>query len=210
MADQQKTSQEPAEEIAFLKERIRELEAAEAENHGFFRTVVEDTPLLVCRFRPDSRISYVNKAYCDYFAKRADELVGTSFLALIPEADHEAAVSNITSLTAESPVQKHEHRVTLPGGEVRWQRWFNRALFDDRGEIAAYQSIGEDTTESKRTEMALRESEALNRALIEHLPQRIFLKNHNSIYLACNDNYARDLGIHAGDIVGRDDFALGG
>lgn len=208
MADRSKTSQVLSAEINRLKERIRTLEAEKGQDISFFRSVVEDTSLLVCRFLPDSRISYVNKAFCDYFGKSADELIGTSVMTLIPEADREAVMSNITSLKAESPVGKHEHPVILPGGEIRWQRWFNRALFDDQGKIVGYRSIGEDVTDQRVTEMSLRDSEAFNRTLIDHLPQRIFLKDLNSTYLACNDNYARDLGIHAGDIVGRDDFAI--
>ncbi len=54
----------------------------------------------------------------------------------------------------------------------------------------------------------LRESEDSHRSLVEHLPQRIFLKDRNSVYLSCNENYASDLGITPEQIVGKDDFAF--
>jgi PAS domain S-box-containing protein len=63
-------------------------------------------------------------------------------------------------------------------------------------------------TERKRAEKALHESEALARSLVEHLPQRIFVKDRNSQYLFCNSNFARVLGIDQDEIVGKDDFAL--
>jgi PAS domain S-box-containing protein len=58
----------------------------------------------------------------------------------------------------------------------------------------------------KRAEQALRRSEKKHRELIENLPQRIFHKDINSVYVACNKHYAEDLGIDVDDIVGKTDF----
>jgi PAS domain S-box-containing protein len=60
----------------------------------------------------------------------------------------------------------------------------------------------------KRAEEALRHSEMLNRSLVCHIPQRIFIKDLNSVYTWCNDNYARDLGVPPEEVVGKDDFAF--
>ncbi len=38
---------------------------------------------------------------------------------------------------------RDEHQVIAPGGEIRWQRWTNRALFDEGGQLVAYQAFGE-------------------------------------------------------------------
>jgi len=129
------------------------------ESEERYRAVAEDTPVLICRFLPSSEIVYANKSYCKYFGKTAEELVGSSFLSLIPEDNREPVMADITALTADSPTQSHEHQVVLADGEMRWQRWTNRALFDSGGQAVAYQAIGEDITERKRAEQALRRSE---------------------------------------------------
>jgi PAS domain S-box-containing protein len=54
-------------------------------------------------------------------------------------------------------------------------------------------------------EEALRASESKYRTLLENLPQKIFLKDRNSVYVSCNENYARDLKIRPEDIVGKTD-----
>lgn len=98
-----------------------------------YRSIVENAPVLICEFLPGGEITFVNDAYCRYFKKTQRELVGSSFLALIPEDSRESVVSNIKSLTASSPAQSHEHQVIGADGEIRWQRWTNRGIFNAQG-----------------------------------------------------------------------------
>ncbi|MBN2121247.1 MAG: PAS domain S-box protein [Candidatus Omnitrophica bacterium] len=51
-----------------------------------------------------------------------------------------------------------------------------------------------------------RASEAKYRLLAENLPQKIFIKDRNSVYVFCNKNYARDLNIEAEEIKGKADY----
>jgi len=66
----------------------------------------------------------------------------------------------LDALAPDSPVSSGEHRVILPDGSVGWNRWTDRALFDEQGRLLEYQSVGRDIAERKQAEEALRESEA--------------------------------------------------
>src|SRR4030042_2563462 len=52
-----------------------------------YRSIIEDQTDLVCRFLPDGPLTFANEAYCRYFGKKSDELVGSSVMSLIPEDD---------------------------------------------------------------------------------------------------------------------------
>ncbi|MGN7611534.1 PAS domain-containing protein [Magnetococcales bacterium HHB-1] len=80
-------------------ERERKLQESETR----YRTVVEETPALICHFKPDGELCFVNKAYGDYFNRHYQDLAGTSFLMLIPEQDRESVLSKILSITPDDP-----------------------------------------------------------------------------------------------------------
>ncbi|WP_369158820.1 PAS domain S-box protein [Candidatus Thiodiazotropha sp. LNASS1] len=135
-----------------ITDRIEAMKALR-ESEERYRAVVEDTPVLICRFLPDGEITFVNQAYCDYFEKSADTLIGGKFTNLVPAQDRETVMSHIRALTPITPTQSYEHQVITKSGETRWQRWTNRALFTPQGEILSYQSIGQDITERKQAEI---------------------------------------------------------
>ena len=142
----------------------KQMEVSLKESEEKYQSIIEDLPALVCSFLPSGEITFVNKAYCDFFNKKYKNLVGSNFLELIPEFQRKDVKKNIDSLTVESPVMSHKHAVKTANNEIRWQRWTNRAISDRQipGNIIGYQSIGEDITERKRLEDELIKKEKLH------------------------------------------------
>ncbi|MGV8026975.1 MAG: HD domain-containing phosphohydrolase [Anaerolineaceae bacterium] len=127
-----------------------------------YRSVVEYAPLLISNFLPDGTITFVNRAYCDFFNKEYDGVIGSTIFSTIPEQDKESVDSKINSCTQESPVVVIENRVNKEG-EMRWMRWTDCAFFDNDGKVIYYQSYGQDIHESKYIEKLLK---AINRAAV--------------------------------------------
>jgi PAS domain S-box-containing protein len=139
------------------------------------RAVAEETPVMICRYRPDFLRDYVNKAYCDAFGASPDALLGTSMLEPIQETDRASFIAGINRLTPANPATVNEYQIMSTGGKIRWQRWTDRALFDAHGVITAYQGVGEDVTERRRAEEVLRESLARYNELAATVPAGVYV-----------------------------------
>ncbi|MDH3283679.1 MAG: PAS domain S-box protein, partial [Acidobacteriota bacterium] len=152
-----------------------------------FRGIVKDLPDLVCRFEPDTTLTFVNEEYAEYFGKSPEELVGTSFLELIPADQHEETLDHLALLERGESVSTNEHEVLAAGGQVRWQRWRNRALRGEDGTLTEIQSIGVDVTESKHSEIALRESERKLRTIFDAVRDGIAILDEKGAVLEVNE-----------------------
>lgn len=126
-----------------------------------YRVVVEDQTELICRCLPDFTVIFANEAFCRYVGKSRDELIGSNFLPLLTKKDQKIVREKISSLSRESPVTTHEQINVNPEGEVCWQQWNNRAIFDKSGKIIEYQGVERDITELKETEEKLKTSNKL-------------------------------------------------
>jgi diguanylate cyclase (GGDEF)-like protein/PAS domain S-box-containing protein len=66
-----------------------------------------------------------------------------------------------------------------------------------------------DITEHRRNEDELRTNRAMLQQILDTAPLSIFWKDKNSIYLGCNDAFAKDANIkNANYIIGKDDFDM--
>jgi len=120
--------------------------------------VVEDQTEFICRFSPDGRHIFVNNAYCRYFGKTREELIGHKFVPDIPEEDHPLIAAHFVSIRPDHPVQMIEHRIRMPSGEIRWQQWSDRAVFEKNGRVTEYLSVGRDITDRRHKDQALHEA----------------------------------------------------
>lgn len=190
-----------AERTRALQQEItehREADEALRDSEVRYRSVVEDMPALICRFRPDGTLTFVNEHYCRYFKKSRRQLIGHNFFQFIPEEDRQKVRDHYSSLTEEQPSVTYEHSVVDADGATRWQRWTDRAIFDAQGTALEYQSIGEDITESREREQALRESEERFRNLIEGSVQGIYIHRDFEL-LFVNQAFAHILGYETAD-----------
>ncbi|MFC1572559.1 PAS domain S-box protein [Candidatus Eisenbacteria bacterium] len=169
MNDFQKTKEQLIEELEALRIRVKDAGHIEdidsngdvcvQDRETRHLSILDNSPALICEFLPNGKITFLNKAYCRCFSKTRKELIGTKFLPLIPKEDRETVISNILSLTADAPVKVQEHKVISTDGEIRWQRWTNRGIFDDEGQPVAFHAFGEDVTEQVEAKEELRRKE---------------------------------------------------
>ncbi|MHA2158542.1 MAG: PAS domain S-box protein, partial [Candidatus Thorarchaeota archaeon] len=127
---------------------------------------------------------------------------------LIHPDDLDAMVSKWDAhVDGKTDFYSNEHRMLTKTGEWKW--------ILERGKVVEWKDGGGtkratgtllDITESKMIQKALQQSEEKYRNLLENIPQKVFYKNRDSVYLAANPAYAADIGISPSDIIGKTDY----
>ena len=159
-----------------------------------FQAIIETSTDLICCYLPDGRLTYVNEAYVRFFGKPAQELVGRTFQPLIPVEDRPMIDRMLAALKARRLPYSHEHRVIRADGAIRWTQWRNSAITDGAGRLLEYQALGQDITERKRAEEALRESEARFRSAFEETAVGMVLLDATGRFLRANPAFCALVG----------------
>jgi len=154
-------------------------EKALQESEAKYRGIVEDQIELVSRFLPDGTVTFANRAYCRYFGENPSDLLGHTFWHHLPLEDQDKFKQYLSEFSVHQPISTIEHRVIDERGNVRWQQWTDRAIFDAEGDLVEFQAVGRDITELKRAEEALRESEQKFRTLVDQAGDALFLHTLN-------------------------------
>jgi len=186
----------------------KQMEEALRESEKRYRAVVESQTEMICRFLPDGTLTFVNEAYCRFFDKRREELIGKRFWFLIPKNDRKKVFENIASLKKNNPIMTHEHTVINSRGKKCWHRWTNRAIFDDHDKLTELQAVGWDISERVMIEKVLMGSNERFRNLTEATSDWIWEVDENVIYTYVSPKIYDILGYREEEIIGKTPFDL--
>lgn len=82
-------------------------------------------------------------------------------------------------------------------------------IYDESGKPVGTQGIARDLTERKRAEEKARESQKMLQIVMDTIPQGVFWKDPNGVFLGCNLYVAQCAGLESGQqIVGLSDYDL--
>lgn len=176
--------------IMILTEDIteRKLAAEELrESERRLSDVLANVELVSLMLDRNARITYCNDYFLRLTGWRRDEVIGENWFELFIPPDLADMKSVFMDLIADLPhAWHHENEILTCSGGRRLIRWNNSVLRSVGGEVIGTASIGEDITEHRRAEQALKTERTLLRTLIDALPDVVFTKDPEGRFTMCN------------------------
>ncbi|MFB0524021.1 MAG: PAS domain S-box protein [Phycisphaerae bacterium] len=145
----------------------------------------------------EQRVGLINKKGCEILGYKEEEILAKNwFDNFLPDRSRDIvrAIFKKTVRGEINPPEYYEHPILTKNGDERLIAWHNTILKDDKGEVVAILSSGENITQRKKAEKALQESEEKYRTLYETITDGIAGGPMDGRILECNQAFAEMLG----------------
>ena len=140
---------------------------------------------------------------------RPEELVGRHFYDLHPETGREAFKQAAFAVFAQQEqFVDLVNPVRTKAGGLRWVATNGIPLLNPDGTLRGYHGSDTDITARKRAEEEIRRQAALISSLLDSIPDMVFYKNTEGVYLGCNPIFVAFVGRPRNEIIGHTDYDL--
>jgi PAS domain S-box-containing protein len=128
-----------------LDNRRKAKELAQSEVR--YRTMMESYAEPICRWLPDTTLTYVNAAYRDLFSQFGDDLIGRKWIEFVPKEKRPQIHMLVADIVRRGEVETVFHESIDREGVIKYQEWKDIPIKNEHGEVVELHSIGRDLTE---------------------------------------------------------------
>ncbi|MCX5638549.1 MAG: PAS domain S-box protein [Planctomycetota bacterium] len=156
----------------------------------------------------EQRVGLINKKGCDILGYPEEDVIAKNwFDNFLPQRVREqvrAIFEKTVRCEVDAP-EYYENPILTKNGDEKLIAWHNTILRDNKGQVIATLSSGEDITERKRSEEALRESEEKYRDLFENAREAIVTLDLKGDITGVN-KLVEEYGFKREELIGKSHF----
>ncbi len=180
--------------VGVLVHRNRLAEGRRAASDARYRAMVESQSDVVCRWLPDTTVTYANARYEQHFAAPGTAAVGGKWVDGFPPGERSALLAEIATLVATPAPAVYERWERCADGVTRFIHWMDTPVLNEDGRCVEFQSVGRDLTERKRAEENAQIDSERQRMALDLARQGWFDLNIRTGEVAADPQYSRVLG----------------
>ena len=185
---------------------IKKVQEDLSRTRGQLKAILDNLPFLAWFKDKEGRHIEINRFFEISCGLTRDEIIGKTDLDIWPRELALGYMEDDREVMASRKQINKEERVQDKAGGI-WFNTFKTPVFDQEGNVIGTAGITRDITESSRLEHELIEQRTFLKSLIDAIPDLIFYKDINSVYLGCNHAFAyRFIGLAEEEIMGRTDL----
>ncbi len=169
---------------------------------------VEQNPASIVITDINGDIEYVNPKFCNLTGYTKEESIGKNPRILKTENTPVEHFKNLWNTILSGMEWQGELQNRKKDGEIYWESALISPIINENKVITHFIAIKEDITERKRAEAERIRQSGLITSLLDSIPDIIFFKDTEGIYLGCNLPFAEFVGKPKNEITGKSDFDL--
>jgi len=182
----------------------REAEEALRESEKRYKELVENANSIIITMDNQGKISFFNDFAQNYFGYSHDEILGQDVKIIIPQTESNSGrrLEEMANSILKNPddFAENVNENVRKNGERVWISWRNRAIRDSEGKIIGNLAIGQDITERRKAEEALRKTkenllhaQELMEAVTKGTDVIIAVQDTNFHYIYFNQTYKEEI-----------------
>jgi len=207
ISDRKRAEQELQRLNQELENRVIERTAELAISERRYSTLASASPVGIFRFDVPLNCVYVNERWSQLTGRSAESAMGRGWIESLHPDDRDfifkSAESQFYSPLSEKNIFTGEGRHLRPDGSVNWVYFQVAKEFNEVGEIVGYIGTLTDISDRKQTELALMESEAKFRRLVEGTNDLIWSKDAEGIFTYLSPQFQTLFGFDPKDWIGK-------
>ncbi len=169
---------------------------------------VEQNPASIVITNTDGDIEYVNPKFCNLTGYTKEEVLGRNPRILKSESTPYELFIDLWDTILAGNEWQGELQNKKKNGEHYWESALISPIINENKQITHFIAIKEDITARKRAEVERVKQTGLITSLLDSIPDIIFFKDINGVYLGCNPPFAELVGKSRNEIIGKNDYDI--
>jgi PAS domain S-box-containing protein len=196
-----------ARDITARRQTEKELRSSEER----FRQVAEYAGEFIWEVDADGLYTYANPVIERVLGYKPQDIVGKKHFydLFIPEERDRLKTLALTGFANKESLHGFVNSNIHRDGHIVILETSGMPVVDPHGNLIGYRGADTDVTDRSLANERLRQQKELLKNIISHIPHFVFWKDRDSVYLGCNEAFAKSTGV--GDpehIVGKTDYDL--
>ncbi len=201
------TSRKRAEEAlervySELEQRIADRTKALQESESRFRDLVELIPVVVYETDVNYRLTFANHRAVDLFGYSKEELAGLDSVSMIIPEDRKRLMENFMRRLKGEEIGTNDY-IGIKKDGSKFPMLLQSVPIQRNGKLIGARGVVIDITERKQIEDKLQNTLNFLLTLFNTIPSPIFCKDINGLYVDCNTEFEKYVGIERKDIIGK-------
>ena len=189
--------------IAFRDITYRKIaEQALFESEARLRAYFEAPLLGVASVTPEMRFIDANDFFCQLLGYSRQEVMGMTCPEFTHPEDLDTDLKNLALLVDGKTDRLYRiTRLLRKDGVILWVKLSVSCIRNNDGSIKYFVAFAQDMSDEKRLEQALKDNLVFLETLLEAIPNPMWVKNTDGMFLTCNKAFAEFVGLSRDQII---------